>query len=81
MSTLAPSNGDLRTTSHRTGLAAPSVAAVRCVVTSAETIELMLYAADQALGSIVLGPADAVRIASDLLNATRPRLGRSLPEE
>jgi hypothetical protein len=39
---------------------------------------LTLHDSDGAIGSIVLGPADAVAVASDLLLTARARLGRLL---
>jgi hypothetical protein len=39
---------------------------------------LTLYDSDGAIGSIVLGPADAVALASDLLLTARAGLGRLL---
>jgi hypothetical protein len=52
--------------------------ATRAVVTDSpgEPTTLTLYAEDIALAAVVLGPADAVWVASDLLNAARRRLGR-----
>jgi hypothetical protein len=39
-------------------------------------IRLQLYRGDECLGDMPLGPADALRIASELLNAARRRMGR-----
>ena len=41
---------------------------------------LTLYAADQALAELQLGPAEAVALASDLLLAARRRYGRPAHE-
>jgi hypothetical protein len=41
-----------------------------------EPTKLVLTSDDGALASLVLGPADAIALASDLLNAARRRLGR-----
>jgi hypothetical protein len=59
------------------------IAAARCVIVDApgEPTTLVLYTDDGALGSIQLGPADAVRIASDLLLSARRRLGRPFTTE
>jgi hypothetical protein len=54
------------------------IPATRAVVADApgEPTTLTLYDESGGLAVIVLGPADAVRIASDLLNAARRRFGR-----
>ncbi|MGE0118695.1 MAG: hypothetical protein AB7S71_18210 [Dongiaceae bacterium] len=59
------------------------IAAARCVIVDApgEPTTLVLYTDDGALGSIQLGPADAVRVASDLLLSARRRLGRPFTTE
>ena len=41
---------------------------------------LTLYTGDQALAELPLGPAEAVALASDMLNAARRRYGRSSKE-
>ena len=52
-------------------------AATRAIVTDADAITMTLYTDDSTLAAIVLGPADAVRLASDLLLSARCHLGRS----
>jgi hypothetical protein len=53
-------------------------AATRAIITDppGEPSTLTLYRDDDALAAIPLGPADAVRLASDLLLAARRRFGR-----
>jgi hypothetical protein len=60
--------------------AAPMLSAARTIVSvpPGQPTTLTLYYRDGALGSIVLGPADAVALASDLLLTARARLGRLL---
>ncbi len=41
---------------------------------------LTMYAADRALAQLPLGPAEAVALASDMLNAARRRYGRASKE-
>jgi hypothetical protein len=41
-----------------------------------EPLKLVLRSDDESLAVLTLGPADAVALASDLLNAARRRLGR-----
>ncbi len=41
---------------------------------------LTLYTGDQALAELPLGPAEAVALASDMLNAARRRYGRASKE-
>jgi hypothetical protein len=41
-----------------------------------EPVKLLLCADDAMLASLLLGPADAAALASDLLNSARRRLGR-----
>jgi hypothetical protein len=41
-----------------------------------EPVKLLLCADDAMLASLILGSADAIALASDLLNAARRRLGR-----
>ena len=41
---------------------------------------LMLYTGDEALAEMQLGPAEAVALASDMLNAARRRYGRASKE-
>jgi hypothetical protein len=55
-----------------------AVPATRAVVTDppGEPTILTLYGEDGALAAIPLGPADAIALASDLLNAARRRMGR-----
>ena len=50
--------------------------ATRCAIVSADSIRLIVSDDDCALASIVLGPAEAVALASDLLLASRARTGR-----
>jgi hypothetical protein len=54
----------------------PDLQATHALVTSTEIIRLTLTSGDRPLASIPLGSADAVRLASDLLNAARVRCGR-----
>lgn len=77
MSGIAASDTDLRmqTPSNRIREA---VCATRCIVTDPGAITVTLYGddTDQPLAVIRLGPADAVRLASDLLLPARRHLGR-----
>ena len=52
------------------------VLATHAVVVSADTIRLVLTVGDEPAIGIVLGPADALALACDLLSAARPRFGR-----
>jgi hypothetical protein len=64
---------------------APSIAfptagvptAHRAVVADGEDIRLVLYTGDECLSDLPLGPADALRLARELLNAARRRMGRA----
>jgi len=61
------------------GPTAPAVPrATRAIVSDppGQPARLTLYDAEGALGSIALGPAEAVALASDLLLTARVRLGR-----
>lgn len=60
-------------------LPTPSPRATRAVVADppGEPATLTLYDDAGALGSIALGPADAVALASDLLLTARLRFGRA----
>ena len=66
---------EMRTTDHRTQPAAPPEAS-RAIVADADVTALTLYRDDDALAAIPLGPAEAVRLASDLLLSARRRFGR-----
>ena len=65
---------EIRTTDHGTQTAGHP--ATHYVVVSAEDLRLVLTVGDEPAISLVLGPADAMALACDLLNAARPRLGR-----
>jgi hypothetical protein len=48
----------------------------RALVADGEDMRLQFYRGDECLGDMPLGPADAIRLASELLNAARRRMGR-----
>jgi hypothetical protein len=56
----------------------PPIPATRAVVADppGEPTTLTLYNEDGGLASIMLGPAECIALASDLLNAARRRFGR-----
>jgi hypothetical protein len=56
----------------------PPLPATRAIVADppGEPTTLTIYDEDGGLASIVLGPAECIALASDLLNAARRRFGR-----
>lgn len=79
MSTIAAIKGEiaLQPPSNRIREA---IQATHYVVVSAEDLRLVLTVGDEPAVSLVLGPADALALASDLLNAARLRSGRPTKE-
>ena len=61
---------------------APAPRAGRAVVADPPggSTTLTMYFADKALAELPLGPAEAVALASDMLNAARRRYGRASKE-
>jgi hypothetical protein len=68
--------GDGRATQRAGNRILEAIKATNATIVDGADIRLALTLGDEVVANIVLGPADAIRIASDLLLAGRRRMGR-----